>query len=252
MNDPHAMPMASEAWQQLIRQGARDMGLYLTDPQLRMFAAHATELYRWNKKINLTAISEPASAAVKHFLDAIAPAGLIPDRGHLLDIGTGGGFPGIPLKIVKPGLSVTLVDAAAKKINFTRQVIRLLGLTGITAHHCRLTPSERPPYFIAGFDTVICRAFTSISNFVCTAADFIPEAGRLIAMKGGDCAEELTDLQRLELQAPDGRMTPAAELFTVDVQPYRLYHLKNERTLVVLTKQATASIRNKSEYQIFQ
>lgn len=212
------------------------MGIDLTDDQLGMFALHAAELDRWNRRINLTAITEPKEAAVKHFLDCIAPAGLIAAEGALLDLGTGGGFPGIPLKIIRPGLSVVLADAVEKKINFNRQVIRLLGLADITAFHCRLTPSERPPSFVQSFDTIICRAFSSISNFVSTAASLVAEGGQLIAMKGGNCDDELAALKHLEIPCDDGRFFPAYDIFTVNVRTYRLYHLQDRRTLVSLTR----------------
>lgn len=212
------------------------MGVALTDEQTGMFATHATELLRWNRKINLTAITDPVEVAVKHFLDAIAPADMMPENGTLLDVGTGGGFPGIPLKILRPGLTVTLVDAAAKKINFLQQVIRLLGLTGTTARHCRLTPSERPSVFVQAFDMVICRAFAAIDKFVSIAAPLVPYGGRLVTMKGNRYEEELTSLNQLQISAPTGKTMPATDLFSVDIRHYNLYHSQDRRSLVVLTK----------------
>ena len=81
---------------------------------------HAAELVRWNQKINLTAITDPFEVAVKHFLDSLPAARLLPKDATLLDIGSGGGLPGLPLKILMPSLSITLIDASRKKVNFLK------------------------------------------------------------------------------------------------------------------------------------
>jgi hypothetical protein len=113
-------PQSSE-WKKMVLRGARQLGIVLTPGQLDCFAQHATLLLEWNRKINLTAIVDPAEMAVKHYLDAIAPIKHIPLQGHLLDIGTGGGFPGIPLKVMRPDQPMTLIDGVRKKISFVKQ-----------------------------------------------------------------------------------------------------------------------------------
>ena len=95
-------------------------------PSWIVFPAHALELIRWNTKINLTAITDPLDVAVKHYIDSIATADLIPRHARLLDIGSGAGFPGIPLKIMFPSLSATLTDAVRKKVNFLNHSGRIL------------------------------------------------------------------------------------------------------------------------------
>ena len=94
--------------------------LNLDHHHTELFAVHARELLHWNQTINLTAITDPFEVAIKHFVDSLAPAGLISPRATLLDIGSGGGFPGIPLKVAISTLSMTLIDASRKKINFLR------------------------------------------------------------------------------------------------------------------------------------
>ena len=98
---------------------------------------HAKELMMWNKKINLTAIKQPLKIAEKHFIDSLAAASFIKNKNSIIDLGSGGGFPGIPLKIMNPLLHVVLVDSSRKKINFLKHVIRLLGLQVIDAIHSR-------------------------------------------------------------------------------------------------------------------
>jgi 16S rRNA (guanine527-N7)-methyltransferase len=223
-----------EKWQELIRQQAAAMGLSITPAQTRLFAVHAAELLRWNAKINLTAITDPAEAAVKHFLDSLAPSLYIPGNSSLLDIGTGGGFPGIPLKVANPSLAVTLVDATLKKINFVRQVIRLLALDNTTAIHSRAELLEKDPAFRQAFDTVICRAFDSLPDFVSIAGRLVRPGGRLIAMKGKQAEAEVSSLNSLELTVND-RQTDVRSLFTIDVHPYALPVLGDQRSLIILT-----------------
>ena len=114
------MRIGSPQWAALIVEGAKAFGLALDQKQVSRFAAHASELIKWNKKFNLTTITDPRDMALKHYLDSIAPAKRIPSFSTLLDIGSGGGFPGIPLKIICPNLKLTLIDGSRKKINFLK------------------------------------------------------------------------------------------------------------------------------------
>ncbi len=199
-----------------------------------MFAIHADELFRWNRKINLTAITDPTEAAIKHFLDALVPAHQIPDNTSLLDVGTGGGFPGIPLKVIKPSLTVTLVDATLKKINFVRQVIRTMNLDNITAVQDRAESLINDPLFAGRFDTVICRAFDALPGFVSLSHGLIRTNGRLIAMKGPQVETELKQLETLKLNI-NGRVMTARDRFSIDVYHYTLPVLGDQRSLIILT-----------------
>ena len=129
--------IGSDAWIDLLVQGADRLGHSLSPDQARQMALHVQLLLEWNQRTNLTAITDPVHVAVKHCLDAIAPLHLLPEEGALLDIGTGGGFPGIPLKIMRPDLDMTLIDSVRKKISFVNHVIRQLHLPRIEALHVR-------------------------------------------------------------------------------------------------------------------
>lgn len=121
---------------QRLAQWSSELGVQLSDDKLALFNTYLSELTAWNKKINLTAITEPQHILIKHFLDSILYSKGIVGRGtnsELLDIGSGAGFPGLPLKIVYPDLSVTLLEPTAKKIAFLRHLIGTLGLTKIKA-----------------------------------------------------------------------------------------------------------------------
>ena len=101
------MQIGSKEWSDLIIEGARTFGIELNADQTRQFAVHARELMYWNQTFNITAITDPGEIALKHFLDSLPAAGHIPPRATVLDIGSGGGFPGIPLKIFMSSLTVT-------------------------------------------------------------------------------------------------------------------------------------------------
>ena len=127
------MEIGSREWQRLIIDGSRVLGIEIDEGLTAQFIVHASELIKWNRKINLTAITDPRNIAIKHLLDSLAPALHIPDEARLLDMGSGGGFPGIPLKILKPSLFVMLIDGNRKKVNFLKHVLRTLYLENIAA-----------------------------------------------------------------------------------------------------------------------
>ena len=120
------MEIGSREWQRLVIDGARKLGIEIDESVVAAFSVHAFELVKWNRKINLTSITQPREIAIKHFVDSLVPAPFIPENARLLDIGSGGGFPGIPLKILKPSLSVLLIDGVRKKANFLKQLLRAL------------------------------------------------------------------------------------------------------------------------------
>lgn len=233
----HQMPDGSQ-WRELIIQQAPELGLSITEEQARLFTVHAGELVRWNQKINLTAITDPIEMAVKHFLDSLVPSPYIPEHAAVLDMGTGGGFPGIPLKIIKPSLTITLIDATLKKINFVRQVIRASGLDRVTALHCRAQALRNDPAFTGRFDTVICRAFDSLDAFITLSHGLVRENGRLIAMKGRQTEDELPQLDDLKLDR-GGRRVYARDLFSIDVHRYNLPVTGDHRSLVILSPTAS-------------
>lgn len=178
------MRIGSEKWIDFVQEGASHLGATLSHDQALQFAQHGQWLMEWNHKINLTAITDPAEVAVKHFLDAIAPIQHIPAQGHLLDIGTGGGFPGIPLKIMRPWQPMTLIDSVRKKINFVKHVIRQLSLNDITALHTRAEELWKDPSARGKFSVVICRALADMEGAVRLAAPLLTPKGRVILYQG--------------------------------------------------------------------
>ena len=178
------MKIGSKEWSQLIIDGTREFDLDLDRRHTELFAAHAEELLHWNNTINLTTLTDPFEVAVKHFVDSLAPAKKISPGAALLDIGSGGGFPGIPLKVVIPSLSVTLIDASRKKANFLQHVIRTLKLEGIEALHIRAEDLAGDPAYLKHFEIITSRALTDLQSFVRQARPLLAVNGQMIALKG--------------------------------------------------------------------
>jgi 16S rRNA (guanine527-N7)-methyltransferase len=178
------MKIGSDEWSELIIDGARAFDLDLERHHTDLFAVHAQELLHWNQTINLTAITDPFEIALKHFVDSLAPAGLISSRATLLDIGSGGGFPGIPLKVAIPNLSLTVIDASRKKINFLKHVIRTLDLEDIIALHIRAEDLADDPAYRKHFDVITSRALTDLNSFIRQARPLLAAKGQMIALKG--------------------------------------------------------------------
>ncbi len=179
----------NQAAKDLLASGAKELGVSLSPAQLAALNLFAEELKKWNRKINLTAISDDQGIAVKHLVDSLSLLKVVAGRGRLLDIGSGGGFPCIPVKIALPDLDMVSVDAVVKKISFQKQAARLLRLEHFEAMHVRAeTLSER---YADSFDWIVSRAFSDIPSFVSMAMPLLKEQGRIVAMKGRNAAEEV-------------------------------------------------------------
>jgi 16S rRNA (guanine527-N7)-methyltransferase len=215
------MEIGSPSWLDIIVQGAARMGMAVTVEQARQFALHGRSLLEWNRRINLTAITKPEEIAVKHFLDAIAPLNHLPARGLLLDIGTGGGFPGLPLKVMAPELSMTLIDSIRKKINFVKHVIRQLDLQDIQALQTRAEELGRDSGYAGRFDVIVGRALADLDKFLDLAVPLLAPRGRIIAYQGPQ-------------DAHDAVITRASRRLRTVVHHYHLPFIGDPRSLTIL------------------
>ena len=220
------MKIGSKEWQRFIIDNARELGIDIDEGVSAAFSNYAFELINWNRKINLTAITDPREIAIKHFLDSLAPARCIPDRGRLLDIGSGGGFPGIPLKILKPSISVFLIDGVRKKINFLKHVIRTLRLENIEARQIRTETLLGFPEYMASFDIIISRALSDLSTFVKSALPLLARHGTVIAMKGEVDTEELNAV----------RADIPKDHYSLKIEKYGLPSINGLRSLVIIKR----------------
>ncbi len=172
--------------------GVRQLGLALSDIQLEQFLTYRTELLDWNTRMNLTAITNPEEVLLRHFLDSLTLLPLIDrPRLRLLDIGTGAGFPGLPLKIVRPRWSVTLLEATGKKVTFVNHVINTLHLADAIAVHGRAEELAHKPEYRAKFDVVTARAVAAIPTLLEYSAPYCRVGGLIIFPKKGDLTDEL-------------------------------------------------------------
>ncbi|MGD8367980.1 MAG: 16S rRNA (guanine(527)-N(7))-methyltransferase RsmG [Desulfobacterales bacterium] len=183
------MKISAADWKETIRRGAADLGIEIAPHHLEAFSIHARELLFWNRKSNLTAITDPMRVAENHFVDSLMPLRWIPPEAALLDVGSGGGFPGIPLKVVRPGLSVVLIDAVEKKVSFLKHVIRLLNLSGIEAIHLRAEQMAAQmdaagKGFSGRFDVIVSRATGPPETMISLVLPMLGENGILLAMLG--------------------------------------------------------------------
>lgn len=190
------MQLGSPEWQAFLIHNAQNMGIRITLDQAERMAMHAMELMRWNQKMNLTAIKDPCEMALKHFIDSIVVANQLPEKASVLDVGTGGGFPGIPLKVMRPDASIALLDSSRKKISFLNYLIRKLGLNDIETYQTRLEQFSQKTTFRNYFDVVICRAFASLAQFIEMSLPLAAPNGVLYALKGRAVQAEINALEK--------------------------------------------------------
>lgn len=177
--------------QALLRKGLAGLGLELSESQMNTLAAFARLLEKWNKTYNLTAVRDTQGIVALHLLDSLAVAPYLPKGAtRMLDVGSGGGLPGIPLAIACPALDVTLLDSNSKKSAFQRQAIIELGLSNVQAVTSRVEqfqPGRR-------FDRIISRAYSDVAEFVGQTLPLLAEDGVWLAMKGVPPLDELARL----------------------------------------------------------
>ncbi|MBA2285491.1 MAG: 16S rRNA (guanine(527)-N(7))-methyltransferase RsmG [Ktedonobacteraceae bacterium] len=173
----------------------------LTPRQMEQFLQYRQELLDWNTRINLTAITDPGEVLSKHFLDSLSLL-LVYDRpaARVLDIGAGAGFPGLPLKIMRPQWQVVLVEATGKKVTFIQHVIEVLDLKDVVVVHGRAEELALNSAYRSSFDLVTARAVASLPTLLEYAAPYCRVGGKIILPKKGDLAQELVQGKRAAQQ----------------------------------------------------
>jgi 16S rRNA (guanine527-N7)-methyltransferase len=192
-----SLPMEVEN-KDLLVEGAKAFGIYLDGKAIEAFDLYLKELFKWNQKINLTAIRSEKGIVLKHFLDSLSVNPYLPKHSSILDIGSGAGFPGIALKIVQPTLEVTLIDSVRKKVDFQKHILRMLGLRKVEAIHGRVQDKGILQLLAGRFDIVLSRALSDLQTFLALSFPFLKEKGTLIAMKGGVDDKEMEILTETE------------------------------------------------------
>lgn len=171
----------------------QEIGIVLNDTQRQQFLQYYELLVEWNKVMNLTGITEFEEVLEKHFLDSVSLVKFYTFHSsqRVLDLGTGAGFPGIPLKIVFPELDVVLMDSLNKRIGFLQEVIKQLGLTKISAIHGRAEEMARQKTYREQFDVCVSRAVANLASLSEYCVPFIKMEGYFISYKSGEVEEEV-------------------------------------------------------------
>lgn len=179
---------------QFLSNAANAAGFRLTDAQIKQFDTYAKLLLEWNEKMNLTAITEPNEVATKHFVDSLYGLKFLSGKKNIIDVGTGAGFPGIPLKIAKTDLNITLLDSLNKRLTFLEEVKDRLGLDNVTCVHSRAEDGAKSGSSLReNFDAAVSRAVANLSCLCEYCLPYVKIGGVFLAYKGGEVEEELAE-----------------------------------------------------------
>jgi 16S rRNA (guanine527-N7)-methyltransferase len=215
-----------------LKAGAEELGLHLRQRQIEQFRIYYKELIDWNKKINLTRITEYEEVQLKHFLDsltvltAVKPADKA-KKLKVIDVGTGAGMPGIPLKIARPDINLTLLEATRKKTEFLEYVVEKLGLDDVEIAAARAEEAAHDRKYREKYDVVLSRAVATLPALVELALPFCGLGGVFIALKKGEIQKEI-EKSRRAIEVLGGILR--------EVRPVELEGLDDKRNLVIIGK----------------
>ncbi len=198
--------------------------IMLLEEQIEKFYKYMNLLIEWNQKINLTAIVDPKEIIQKHFMDSMSVLNYIQDKKNIIDVGTGAGFPGIPIKIANPNINVTLLDSLQKRVNFLAEVVSQLELDKIKAVHSRAEDYVRENR--ESYDVAISRAVANMSTLVEYLLPYVKQDGIVICMKGPNIEDEL-EKSKKAISILGGKIEHIEHLFLDE---------EMERNLIIIRK----------------
>lgn len=206
-------------------------GLELTAAQQAAFAKYNDLLLAWNENVNLTAITDSREVAVKHMIDSLSclEAAVFPPAAAVVDVGTGAGFPGLPLKIIRPDIRLTLLDSLNKRLLFLQEVVSALGLTGVNLVHARAEEAGRRPEHRERYQVATSRAVARLNVLAELCLPFVGVGGHFVALKGAQYEEELAEAARA-VKTLGGEVAA--------VRPVSLPGLADRRAVIYINKKA--------------
>lgn len=216
--------MNEQEFKSIIIQNGKKNNVQITEKDAEKFYLYMNNLIEWNSKINLTAIKQEKDIIVKHFIDSIVINQYINGE-KLLDVGSGAGFPGIPLKIVNDNLEVTLIDSVNKKVTFLNDTIEKLKLEKIKAFHVRAEDMAHEKNYREAYDVVVSRAVANMSTLVEYMLPFVKVGGRCLCLKGPNSEQEINNSKNA-IKKLGGKIERIID-YTLE---------ENERCLVVINK----------------
>ena len=211
-----------------MEEKARKIEITLNEEQIQQFYRYMQMLIEWNEKINLTAITDPEEIILKHFIDSLTIANKIKENSSIIDIGTGAGFPGIPLKIYNNTYKILLVDSLQKRVNFLNEVIEEIKLKEIEAIHGRAEELGNKKEYREKFDYATSRAVANLSTLVEYLIPFVKIEGECICMKGTKVEEELENAKNA-INLLGGKI--------VKKEVFDLANTDNKRTIILIKKE---------------
>lgn len=206
----------------------KEINIVFTEEQLQKFYQYMNLLIEWNEKINLTAIVEPKEIILKHFIDSLTIIKYIEPNKSVIDIGTGAGFPGIPVKIMREDLDITLLDSLNKRIHFLNEVIQKLELKNITAIHARIEEFAKNKQYRETFDVATSRAVANLTTLSEYMLPMIDLKGMAICMKGSEINEEISKSKN-SIKLLGGKIDK--------IEEFTLPKSDNRRNLILIKKE---------------
>lgn len=208
---------------------AAESGLSLTQAQLEAFSLYNDLLLAWNEKVNLTTITAPQEVAVKHVIDSLScyDGTYFPAAATVVDVGTGAGFPGLPLKIYRPEIRLTLLDSLNKRLNFLREVVDRLGLSGVDIVHARAEEAGRMKDRRDRYLVATSRAVARLNVLAELCLPLVAPGGYFLALKGAQYREELDEAARA-IANLGGQVA--------EVRPVRLPGIDDSRAVIYIRK----------------
>lgn len=183
--------MEKEEFSKIMKNNSKKIGILLNEEQVEQFYIYMELLLEWNKKINLTAITNPEEIILKHFIDSLTIAKEIEKNAKIVDVGTGAGFPGVPLKIIRRDIEITLLDSLNKRILFLQEVIQQLKLTKVEVIHSRVEDFGKDKKYRDTFDYSVSRAVANLAILTEYLIPLVRLKGYCICMKGANVEEEI-------------------------------------------------------------
>ena len=211
-----------------MKENEKYFNFHFSVEQLEQFFAYMNLLIEWNEKMNLTAIVEPNEIILKHFIDSITILKEIDNNSKIIDVGTGAGFPGVPLSIMNPTLKITLADSLNKRLIFLQEVVNQLGLKNIEIIHARAEELGKNKKYRENFDAATSRAVANLSTLSEYLIPLVKVGGKIISMKAGGAQEEI-EAAKKAIKILGGKIE--------EIEEFKLPQTEIERTIILIKKE---------------
>ena len=218
----------------IMQQYGYKIQVQFTEEQLQKFYKYMNLLIEWNKKINLTAIIEPEDIVLKHFIDSLTILPFIDKNKKIIDIGTGAGFPGIPVSIMRNDVDMTLLDSLNKRINFLNEVIKILNLKNVNTIHSRIEDLAKNKKYRETYDIATSRAVANLSTLSEYMIPMIKTRGISICMKGSDIEEEINKSKKA-VDILGGKFKK--------IEKFTLPNSDQKRTIILIEKEKSTPLK---------